>query len=417
MSVISNLARFRRDERGATALLFGLVLFVCISVAGLCFDMARAHRIATKVSSALDSAALAAAKAMMENDGLSDTQVKDIALTFLNTQTASLSSAGLVLGTPVITLDRSTGEVKVVSNISVATTFGRILTIDSLDFARSSTVIYNQTRIELAMVLDVTGSMNSSSKLATMKSAAKDVIDILVDPDKPWLTRVSLVPYSATVNVGIYKDVISGGDSLDGCVMERLFDPNRDNDTAPGWPNNFAVQGQLNSASNSKYNCPNAALMPLSNDRDLLKSTVDSYVASGWTAGHIGIIHGWATLSPLWSGVFSGVNAPQPYSDTRYRKVMLLLTDGAFNTAYTAGTSETEQTDESAARAQALCANMKAQGITIYSIAVQAPVSAETLLRSCATSTNHYFDANDNNQLRDAFMTIAIQLQQMRVTK
>jgi Flp pilus assembly protein TadG len=417
MSVISNLARFRRDERGTTALLFGLVLFVCISVAGLCFDMARAHRIATKVSGALDSAALAAAKAMMENDGLSDTQIKDIAIAFLNTQTANLASAGLVLGTPVITLDRSIGEVRVVSNVSVATTFGRILTIDSLDFSRGSTVIYNPMRIELAMVLDVTGSMLSGGKMDAMKAAAKDIINTLVDPSKPYLTRVALVPYSAAVNVGVYKDIASGGDSLDGCIMERLFEPNRDNDTAPGFPNNFAVMGQLNSPYNSRYVCPDAVLHPLSADRDSLKATIDSYSPSGYTAGHIGIAWGWNVISPNWTWVFTGNSAPAPYSDVRYRKVVIILTDGQFNTSYTGTTDNAGQIDESQTRALALCSAMKAKNITIYTIAVQSPPEAQALLNSCATSNNHSFDVANNTQLHDAFMTIAMQLQRIRVSK
>lgn len=417
MTAISNLARFRRDERGATALLFGLVLFVCISVAGLCFDMARAHRIATKVSSALDSAALAAAKAMMENDSLSDAQIRQVALNFINTQTANLASAGLVLGSPVITLDRSTGEVKVVSNIAVATTFGRILTINSLDFNRASTVIYNPMRIELAMVLDVTGSMLDNGKIDAMKGAAKDIITTLVDPSKPYLTRVALVPYSAAVNVGVYKDIASGGDSLDGCVMERLFATNRDNDTAPGFPNNYAVNGQLNSPTNNHYVCPNAVLAPLSADRDALKATIDTYVPSGYTAGHLGLTWGWNVVSPNWAGVFTGNAAPAPYTDIRYRKVVILLTDGIFNTSYSGPSDDTGQTDEARNRTLALCNAMKAKNITIYTIAVQSPVEAQDLLNQCATSANHSFDAANNTQLHDAFMTIAAQLQRIRVSK
>lgn len=417
MSVASGLARFRRDERGATALLFGLVLFVCMTVAGLCFDMARAHRIATRVSSALDSAALAAAKVMMENDSLSDVQIRQVALDFLAAQTSGLNTAGLTLGTPVITLDRDTGEVKILSNIQVATTFGRILTINSLDFNRASTVIYNPMRIELAMVLDVTGSMNDNGKIDALKAASKDIITTLVDPSKPYLTRVALVPYSAAVNVGTYRDIASGGDSLDGCVMERLFATNRDNDTAPGFTNNFAVNGQLNSPVNNHYLCPNAVIAPLSADRDALKATIDSYSPSGFTAGHIGLAWGWNVVSPKWSGIFTGTAAPAPYTDVRYRKVVILLTDGVFNTSYTAGTDEQGQTDEARTRALALCSAMKANNITIYTIAVQSPTDAQTLLSQCATSSSHYFDVANNTQMHEAFESIAAQLQRIRVSK
>ena len=48
---------------------------------------------------------------------------------------------------------------------------------------------------------------------------------------------------------------------------------------------------------------------------------------------------------------------------------------------------------------------------------VHSPTTRDTenLLRNCATSSSHYFDANDNAQLKAAFKEIAKRLQQIRI--
>ena len=169
-----------------------------------------------------------------------------------------------------MTLDRNTGTVQISSNLSVSTTLGQVVGVNTLDFQKSAVVSFVLRKVELAMVLDVTGSMNDGGKLDAMKDAAADVIDAIVDPNNPNLTRIALVPYSATVNVGGYRDQASGGDSTDGCVMERLSDTYRNTDQAPGHPRNFAVNGQLNSSSNGRYDCPAASLLPLTNNKTAL---------------------------------------------------------------------------------------------------------------------------------------------------
>jgi Flp pilus assembly protein TadG len=410
-------SRARRDECGTVAMIFGLSVFVLFGAAGIGLDAIRAHRVATRAASALDAAALAAAKAMNEQDDLADGQLRQIAIDYYNANTQAYVAQGVTSTIPVVTITRAQSKVQLTASFIVPTTLGKVVNVDRIEFTKTGTVIYDMKRIELAMVLDVTGSMNDGGKLGAMKTAAKDVIDVLVDPSKSYQARVALVPYSASVNMGAYKDQASGGDSLDGCVMERLTAPPRDTDDPPGAGGyNFAVQGQLNSGSNSKYVCPPAVVMPLSYDRDLLRSTVDSYGAAGWTAGHIGLAWGWNIISDRWTGVFTGASAPGSRSDSRYVKSILLMTDGIFNTSYSAGTSDAAQIAESTARTLALCSNIKAQGIRIYTVAFQAPADAETLLRACASSAGDYYDANDANQLRDSFRDIATKLQNLRVS-
>jgi len=53
------------------------------------------------------------------------------------------------------------------------------------------------------------------------------------------------------------------------------------------------------------------------------------------------------------------------------------------------------------------CASAKSAGITIYTVAFKAPNSGKNLLKYCATSDAHYFDAKNANELNKVFKDIA----------
>jgi len=413
---LSLIARFRSDRSGAVALIFALSVISLFGIVGFAIDASRAYSLSSRLSAVLDSAALAAAK-LLDHENATDAQVQERAIAMLNAHLGALHVPGVTLGTPNVIPDRANSAVEINVDIVMPTSFAQVIGVPSFSFNRSSKVAFQQQRIELALVLDVTGSMNSGGRLAAMKIAAKNVVDALIDPASAVQSRISLVPYSAAVNVGTYKDIASGGDSLDGCVMERLYEPSRDTDDVSGGTRNFAVNGQLNSDTNSRYACPPAVMAPLSNSPATLKDTIDSYGAAGWTAGHIGLAWGWNTISPNWASVFTGGSAPGPYGDSRYIKAILLMTDGNFNTSYTAGTTDAEQTSESTARTNALCSAIKARNVIVYAVAFQAPVEAENLLRNCATSVQHFYDANNSAQLIAAFKAITDDLQQLRIMR
>lgn len=419
--------RLRSSEQGSISLIFGFSIFLMFGVAGIGLDSIRAHRTATTAASALDAAALAAARAMSEDETLSNADIIAVAREHFAANTTTLARQGATWTLPAVVPNRTTGAVQISATMAVKTTLGQVVGLTTISFPKSATVSFVMRKIELALVLDVTGSMcdpnpqpcATGPKIDALKAAATDIINDVIDPLTPSLVRIALVPYSASVNVTGHQDAISGGDSLDGCVMERLFDPERDTDAPPGGGNNYAVNGQLNSSSHGRYRCPGATLLPLTNDKTLLTNTINGYSAQGATAGHIGLAFGWNALSNRWSGIFSGSSAPGPYNAANVTKVVLLMTDGDFNTAYSAGTSNAAQVAESTARTMALCNAMKngSHNIQIYSVAFQAPTAAETLLRNCASSSSHYFDANDAAQLRAAFKQIAKRMQQIRVTQ
>jgi hypothetical protein len=64
------------------------------------------------------------------------------------------------------------------------------------------------------------------------------------------------------------------------------------------------------------------------------------------------------------------------------------------------------------------CANIKAAGVTIYTIQVNTesdPVS--TLLSNCASDPSKFFYLTSSNQIADVFNTIGTNLSKLRVAK
>jgi hypothetical protein len=87
------------------------------------------------------------------------------------------------------------------------------------------------------------------------------------------------------------------------------------------------------------------------------------------------------------------------------------MTDGVFNTHYISANGN------STAQALNVCDEMKSKGVIVYSVAFQAPSSAETLLRDCATSGDTYFNASSGEELRTAFKAVAADLNNLRLTQ
>jgi hypothetical protein len=94
-------------------------------------------------------------------------------------------------------------------------------------------------------------------------------------------------------------------------------------------------------------------------------------------------------------------------------KAIILLSDG-FNTQNRWSTSETTIDT----RQTTLCNNVKAAGITIYTIQVNTggdPTSS--VLQSCASTADKFFMLTSANQVLTAFNTIAAQLSKLRISQ
>lgn len=391
------LAAFAADRRGNVAMLVALCSVALFGLVGVALDFTRTMTVRQSAQNALDAAALAAAE-LQSRGGASAGDLQRIALAMFEANMGQ--DVPHTCATPTLTRNAATGRVSLDVACDTPTTLAAMLGFSKLSFTAASTAEYGRTKLDVSLMLDVTGSM-SGQKLKDLKEAAKLLVDTVVDPTgRSDDVRIALAPFSASVNAGAYFRRATGASSGGNCVTERTG-RQAYTDAAPGAGAYSAV---------GPANCPAAVILPLNNDAGTLKRRIDTFAASGQTAGHIGIAWARYLVSPKWSGVWPSGSAPLPLDEPQAIKAVVLMTDGEFNTQYSAlGTS--------AQQAEKHCAAMKADGITVYAVAFNAGSAAEKLLSKCATSPDTFFKTSSGTALRDAYREIGLQLRQLRISR
>jgi Flp pilus assembly protein TadG len=420
------------DERGTISIMFAAAIVALVGAVGLSIDVGRSMDAHSKAAAALDSAALAATRAVFNGDK-AVTEIESLAAQYFENNLKSAGTLGADYSDFRADVDMDSKTVNVKTVVHVPTTFGRIFGVHTVDYAVAAAATFNVQDIELSLVLDVTGSMcQPCSKISALKDAAKELIDALItDNGGASEVKIALAPYSTAVNAGALAEIATAGRSTDNCVLERdgayAYE-----DAAPaadyaGISDADIVSGSsLYYVANSPtrqtdidsfegragYACPDATLQPLTGDKELLKSTIDDFVPRGGTAGHIGIDWGWNMISENWSPLLPAESAPKPYGTKNLIKAVVLMTDGVFNTAWRNAASESQAID--------LCDAMKDKDVTVYAVSFQSP-NHPTLRRCASTDAGSgdllYWDAQDRSDLIAAFKDIAIRLTNLRLDK
>lgn len=442
---------FGQAENGNVAIIFAVSTIPVIGLVGAAIDYSRANAMRASMQAAVDSTALAVSKNAASQ---TSSQVQNAAQTFFNTAFSSSEIQGLQVAGTYSNTPSSHVVVTASANIKPRFMSMSFFGVSTIPVSVSSTTTWGNTRLRVALALDNTGSMASAGKMDALKTAAKNLIDQLkaaaTSNDDVY---VSIIPFSRDVNVGVSNkdanwlkwsktgqnsdgwdqnngsctgwgwgnydneyDCTSHGktwtasshNDWNGCVMDR--DQNYDTmDTAPV-ANDSSSPSTLFWPHQYSY-CP-VSLKPLSCDWTAVKSKIDSMTPSGSTNQAIGLA--WAWLSLLQSAPLS---APPEDSNYQYQKVIVLLSDG-LNTQdrwYGNGYSPSAQVD---ARQQILCNNVKAAGVTLYTVQVNTdgdPTS--TLLQNCASSSDKFFLLTSSSQIVTTFNQIGTSLSKLRIAK
>lgn len=172
--------------------------------------------------------------------------------------------------------------------------------------------------------------------------------------------------------------------------------------------------GHPNRPNNSTYDgneCRDHDPVELTNDRTTLNNYIDSLTAGGWTAGHLGVAWTWYLVAEDWKTVFDGDAEPLSYSEPDSAKVVILMTDGAFNAEIYPGQGESDD------QARDLCDNMKAKDIKVYAVALNAPQEGKDVLSDCATGPDYYFEPETAAELTEAYQKIATSISDLRISR
>ncbi|HYH71510.1 MAG TPA: pilus assembly protein TadG-related protein [Methyloceanibacter sp.] len=188
-------------------------------------------------------------------------------------------------------------------------------------------------------------------------------------------------------------------------------------------------------AAGPNFMCTSAPLLPLSTQQTTIKAKITEMQAEGATGVVEGAMWGWRALSP--GEPFAQGRA---YNAEENQKILILMTDGV-NTYYpqstflkswysiygyvsqgrlgTTSTSSSTLTAKMDERTLTACNNIKAAGVTIYTVAFE--MAGEDaglgLLQSCASDEDKYFAPNSDSELISAFKAIGKDISELRITK
>lgn len=434
--------RFQRDENGVSILVFALTLPVMLAASGVAVDLAQAYNVKVRLGNALDKAALAAGTVSG-----SDEEVRDVVLKFVEANYPDIK-LGNTLNIDAVVNERS---ITVTADAQVNTIFMSMFGYDQITVSEESEVIRELSGVEVALVLDVTGSM-AGNNIAALKTASTSFLNIMFGRISNLdYIRVGIVPFSNSVNVGAYglsdgfvvrpatDDYVSPASNIQysattgtttnwkGCILERAYPLDTTDDESPDWQmyrwprtctrtRNGVCTNWSGDANNL---CTNSRIVPLTSDQALLQSTIDNLAVGGNTYGNVGMVWGWRLVSPT-----APFTEGSEYGDPDWSKAVIMMTDGdnTMHPTYSVyGKTSTNGMDANDLddRFAEVCANMKEQGIKVYTITFQSAITNATrqIFRDCATTPDYYYNAPTNEELVAAFERIANQLSQLHLSK
>jgi Flp pilus assembly protein TadG len=199
MQKLKQLRRFFEDfiveRRGNVAILFGFALIPLLIGMGAAVDYGRALLVRERMADAADGAALA----IGSWPDLTQAEQTTKAQQFFdaNYPPSTLGTVGK------LNVSYSGDDITVGVSGTVPTTFMAVANIDHIDVGVTTTVTKKQNNIELALVLDTTGSMGQGGKLGALQSAAKQLVANLFNGNATSDTlKIAVVPFAAAVNIG-----------------------------------------------------------------------------------------------------------------------------------------------------------------------------------------------------------------------
>lgn len=383
--------RFRSDRRGTVALMFGLSLLPMMAMAGGAVDYAVASAAGARLQSALDSTALAVAHDAAQ---MTSAQVQSAAAARF---AAVYQAGGTVTTLPTLTATISGNVVTVKAHTGVTPSFLGILGIKEWPIDASSSSVFKgkYDQIEIALVLDNTGSMNDNNKIVELKKAVNSLLDKLKSQsNQSSTTKVSIVPFNTQVKIGTsYRtaswlrfDAPATPLNWSGCITDR----DQPYDT-------LATAPRVSQSAYVAFPCAYGGLstmMPLTNDLAGVRRTTNAMTATGSTNVTVGFTMGLATLrsdSPFGRASSSGPGVA---------KYLILLTDG--DNTQNRWSSDAYDIDR---RLRAACQTARSSE-PVHVFTVRVMDGNASLLRDCATDAASYYDVKNAAQLLPVFDSI-----------
>jgi Flp pilus assembly protein TadG len=450
------LRNFGAARGGNIAITFALATLPIIGFVGAAVDFSHANSVKAAMVAALDSTALMLSKEAAKD---TSTQLQTNAQQYFSALFTRPEATNVTI-TPSYT---TSGGSQVVVNGSalVPTAFMGIFGYNNITVGSSSTVKWGNSRLRVALVLDNTGSMGDNGKITALKTATNNLLTQLQSATSTnGDVYVSIIPFAKDVNLGSTNYTASWIDWTDwnanngtcnnysgwsqpqtqsdcsaahgtwtadnhntwnGCVTDR---GNSGSPSTGNYDENVTAPVTGTKATMfpaEQYNACPQAVMGLSYNWSSMTTVVNNMQPNGATNQPIGLVWGWQTL--VGGGPFT---APAMDPNYTYTQVIILLSDGLntqdrwYGNGSSLGTTDDQKIDYRMydGSGNGTCANIKAAGITIYTIQVNTSGDPTSLLlQNCTSSSDKFFLLTSATEIVTTFDTIGTKLSKLYVAK
>ncbi len=355
----------QREEGTVTA--FAIMMFVLmVGVSGIAIDVMRYETQRTQLQYTLDRAILAAASLTQPYDP--EGVVRDY-----------FSVAGIEDYRLDVRVEEGVNfrRVHAYAELEVRSLFMQLFGVPVMSTPAIGAAEERVRNIEVSMVLDISGSMGSNSRMTNMRPAAREfVTEVLQANDNindEMLVSVSIVPYNGMVNAGDIIESVFTFDAVhsqSSCARFSAYDednpqltPNSDYLTTaidPAVPIQRIAHWDRDNEDDdelfSRAYCRTdnyGSILPWQHNETALHDHINALSTGGWTAIDVGMNWGVALLDPAAAPAVTGLVAanyvhndfsqrPAPYVDgdpgtlldDETIKVVVLMTDGENTNQY-----------------------------------------------------------------------------------
>jgi Flp pilus assembly protein TadG len=465
---IRYLRSFGRNEDGSIIILTILLLMSMLILGGMAVDFMRYEARRATLQSVSDRAVLAAASLNQTLDS------RDIVEDYF----AKAGFADALIDAPVVVDNGNSRTVTVRSELGVNTFYLRLAGMDRLTAPARSSATEGVGKVEISLVLDISGSMRFSNRFANIHAAAIAFAEEVLDPANGGTVSLTIIPYAGATNPGQemfafmggvrYPDTLLAGDDGILGTKDDYFFPQVSSCvemvgtdwSSAGLPGagraqvpHFQVWDIASSVMDWGW-CPQdrSSIQYAMATPAQARSFINGLRMHDGTGTHYAMKYALATLDPSSQPAFMHLshpsrglvppqfaNRPAAWDDPETKKIIVLMTDGDITQQERPRIAQQERDIDyiisrsingrdnrgqfvdaatNVGRFEAICtlANQPARSVDVYTVAfeVQPNSAADRQMRDCASDPSMFFRTS-GAELIDVFAGIAERITDLRL--